>query len=57
LEGGGFTALVMAGGTDPTGTGWLIEVFVDDISGDVSALPAALRALTSCALMAAPGAR
>jgi len=51
LEGAGYTALVMAGGTDPTGAGWLVEVYVDDIAGDVSSLAAALRALTACALL------
>jgi diguanylate cyclase (GGDEF)-like protein len=55
LEGGGYTSLVMAGGTDAAGTGWLLEVYVDDISGDVSALPATLRALTACALLPARG--
>ena len=55
LDGAGYTALVMAGGTDAAGTGWLLEVYVDDISGDVSALSATLRALTACALLPAVG--
>jgi diguanylate cyclase (GGDEF)-like protein len=50
LEGAGFAAVVMAGGRDRTGQGWLVELFVDDISGDVSGLPSTLRALTACAL-------
>jgi hypothetical protein len=54
LEGAGYTALVMAGGTDPTGAGWLVEIYVDDIAGDVSSLAAALRALTACALLPPP---
>ncbi len=53
LEGGGYTALVMAGGTDVSGVGWLVEVYVDDIAGDVSSLSGALRALAACALLPA----
>jgi len=53
LEAAGYAAVVMAGGRDIHGYGWLVEVFVDDISGDVSALAVALRALTACALVAA----
>jgi hypothetical protein len=54
LEGGGYTALVMAGGTDLSGDGWLVEVYVDDIAGDVSSLAGALRALVAVALLPAP---
>ena len=55
LDAAGFTAVVMAGGRDGDGHGWLLEVFVDDISGDVTSLPMALRALTACALTTTPG--
>jgi diguanylate cyclase (GGDEF)-like protein len=54
LEGAGYTALVMAGATEPTGDGWLVEVYVDDIAGDVSSLASALRALTACAVLPPP---
>ena len=46
--------VVMAGARDASGRGWLVEIFVDDISGDVTSLPTALRALTACALTVAP---
>ncbi len=55
VEGAGAVALVMAGGHDRDGRGWLVEMFVDEVSGDVSALPTALRALTACALLTPPG--
>ena len=54
LDAAGFTAVVMAGARDASGRGWLVEIFVDDISGDVTSLPTALRALTACALTVAP---
>jgi diguanylate cyclase (GGDEF)-like protein len=54
LEGAGYTALVMAGATDLSGAGWLVEVYVDDIAGDVSSLASALRALTACAILPPP---
>ena len=54
LDAAGFTAVVMAGARDAAGRGWLVEIFVDDISGDVTSLPTALRALTACALTVAP---
>ena len=54
LDAAGFTAMVMAGGRDRAGYGWLLEIFVDDISADVSSLPVALRALTACALVSSP---
>jgi diguanylate cyclase (GGDEF)-like protein len=54
LDAAGYTAVVMAGGRDKDGRGWLVEIFVDDISGDVSSLSTALRALTACALVVAP---
>jgi diguanylate cyclase (GGDEF)-like protein len=54
LEAAGYSAVVMAGGRDGEDHGWLVEVFVDDISGDVSGLAGVLRALTACALVAAP---
>jgi hypothetical protein len=46
-----YTALVMAGGTGASGDGWLVEVYVDDIAGDVTSLAGALRALAACALL------
>jgi diguanylate cyclase (GGDEF)-like protein len=55
LDGAGFSALVMAGGRDATGRGWLVEVYCDDISADVTALPSVLRALTACALVEPAG--
>jgi diguanylate cyclase (GGDEF)-like protein len=55
LEAAGYSAVVMAGGQDSDEHGWLVEVFVDDISGDVSCLAAVLRSLIACALVAAPG--
>ena len=54
LDAAGFSAVLMAGARDATGRGWLVEIFVDDISTDVTSLPTALRALTSCALTGAP---
>jgi hypothetical protein len=54
LDAAGFTGVVMAGGRDRSGRGWLVEIFVDDISADVSALPGSLRALTACALVLSP---
>ena len=54
LEAAGYAAVIMAGGRDGQDHGWLVEVFVDDISGDVSALAGVLRALTACALVAPP---
>jgi len=47
----GALAVVMAGGPDSEGRGWLVEMFVDEVSGDVSMLPTALRVLTACALL------
>jgi hypothetical protein len=55
LEGGRFAGVVMAGVRDHEGFGWLVEVFVDDISGDVTTLAAAVRALTACAAVGSPG--
>ena len=37
-----------------SGAGWLVEVYVDDIAGDVSSLASALRALTACAILPPP---
>jgi hypothetical protein len=54
LDAAGYTAMVMAGGREGDGTGWLVEIYCDDISGDISALPTALRALTACALLEPP---
>jgi diguanylate cyclase (GGDEF)-like protein len=54
LEAAGYSAVIMAGGRDADDHGWLVEVFVDDISGDVSGLGGVLRALTACALVTAP---
>jgi diguanylate cyclase (GGDEF)-like protein len=51
LDSGGFAGVLMAGLRDNDGTGWLLEVMVDDISGDVTTLPAALRALVACAVI------
>ncbi len=53
LEAAGYSAVIMAGGRDGDEHGWLVEVFVDDISGDVSSLAGVLRALTACAIVAA----
>jgi diguanylate cyclase (GGDEF)-like protein len=55
LEGGRFAGVVMAGVRDQDGFGWLLEVFVDDISGDVTTLAAAVRALVACAVAGSPG--
>lgn len=51
----GAVAVVMAGGPDASGRGWLMEMFIDEVSGDVSMLPTALRVLTACALVVPPG--
>jgi diguanylate cyclase (GGDEF)-like protein len=55
LDSAGFTGMVMAGGRDRAGRGWLLEIFVDDISSDVTSLRSALRALTACALVVSTG--
>jgi len=55
VEASGCIGLVMAGGVDRAGVGWLVEIYVDEISADVRALPSTLRALTACALVAPPG--
>ena len=55
VETSGALALIMAGGPDRDGRGWLVEMFVDEVSGDVSMLPTVLRALTACALLTQPG--
>jgi len=54
LDAAGYSAVIMGGGRDVDGHGWLVEVFVDDISGDVAGLGRVLRALTACALVTAP---
>jgi diguanylate cyclase (GGDEF)-like protein len=55
LTGGGYSGLVMAGGRDAVGRGWLVEVYVDDLCGDVAGMDDVLRALVATALMAPPG--
>lgn len=50
----GYDAVVAAGGTDQDGTGWLLEVYADDLSGDVTGLAGLLRVLVACAV-APPG--
>jgi hypothetical protein len=54
LDAAGYSAVIMAGGRDAEDHGWLVEVYVDDISADVRSLGAVLRALTACALVAVP---
>ena len=54
LDAAGYSAVIMGGGRDGDDHGWLVEVFVDDISGDVTGLGRVLRALTACALVTAP---
>ncbi|MDH4158933.1 MAG: diguanylate cyclase [Actinomycetota bacterium] len=50
LDGMGATALLMAGGRDETGRGWLVEVFADALSLPMDDVVAALRALVATAL-------
>lgn len=51
LDAGGYTAVVLAGGRDRVGDGWLVEVFLDELSADVDDLAPTLRALVACALV------
>lgn len=53
LDAGGYKGLVMAGGRDRAGTCWLVEVYLDEISAPVEALPPVLRGLVACALLGA----
>jgi hypothetical protein len=53
LDAGGYKGLLMAGGRDRTGAGWLVEVYVDEISAPVDALAPVLRGLVACALLGA----
>lgn len=46
----GATAVVAAGVRESEGTGWLLEVVTDELSGPVTALPAALRLLVLAAV-------
>jgi hypothetical protein len=50
LDGMGAVALLMAGSRDHEGTGWLLEVFGDDLSGQLSPLVAAVRSLVAIAV-------
>ncbi|MFY0406467.1 diguanylate cyclase domain-containing protein [Solicola sp. PLA-1-18] len=45
-----FTAVVGAGGHDRDGTGWLVEIYADDFSGDVSWATSTLQVLVTLAL-------
>ncbi len=53
LDAGGYDGVVMAGGRDAVGDGWLVEVFTDEISSPVDALGPALRAAVACAMVGA----
>ncbi len=54
LTGGGYTGLVLAGGRDAVGRGWLVEVYTDDLCGDVTGIDDVLRALVAAALIGPP---
>ncbi|MDO9378488.1 MAG: GGDEF domain-containing protein [Nocardioidaceae bacterium] len=45
-----FTAVVGAGGQDRDGVGWLVEVYADDLSGDVGWVTSTLQVLVTLAL-------
>ena len=51
----GYAGMLMAGGSEAGGPGWLVEVFLDALSADASQVPPVLRALVGCALLPAPG--
>jgi diguanylate cyclase (GGDEF)-like protein len=53
LDAGGFTGVLLAGGRDGAGAGWLVEVYLDEISVPGQALVPVLRALVACALVGA----
>lgn len=50
LDGLRATSVVAAGGTDPEGDRWLIEIFTDELSAAPAELPSALRLLVLAAL-------
>ena len=50
LDGLGATAVIAAGGTDPHGDGWLVEVFLDELSAYGQELAGVLRLLVLGAL-------
>jgi hypothetical protein len=57
LDGMGAVALVMAGGREAGGDGWLLELFADEMSLSVRELLPAVRALVAVAISeAAPAA-
>jgi diguanylate cyclase (GGDEF)-like protein len=51
LDGLGATAVIAAGGTDRAGDGWLVEVFLDELSGFGQELAGVLRLLVLAALV------
>jgi hypothetical protein len=53
LDAGGFTGVLLAGGRDADGDGWLVEVYLDEISAPGQLLVPVLRALVACALVGA----
>jgi hypothetical protein len=55
LAAAGYAGVLMAGGCDAAGRGWLVEVFLDALSADAASAPPVLRALVACALLPAPG--
>jgi diguanylate cyclase (GGDEF)-like protein len=55
VEASGCVGLLMAGGSDRDGTGWLVEVYVDEISADIHGLASTLRVLVASAILDAPG--
>ncbi|MFL6182272.1 MAG: hypothetical protein ACJ73J_08175, partial [Actinomycetes bacterium] len=50
LDGLGAIAVIAAGGTDESGDGWLVEVFLDELSGFGQELGGVLRLLVLAAL-------
>lgn len=50
LQGVGCVELLMVGGLDRDGNGWLIELFADEISQDLSAIASVARSLVAVAL-------
>jgi hypothetical protein len=53
LDAGGFTGVLLAGGRDDERAGWLVEVYLDEISVPGRGLAPVLRALVAAALVGA----